>query len=123
MKCFACLAEKDPSSQSVYPYPEDDIVDDKPIASLMTIECQSSSERSDFRMAVMCHECWHRLASTLGIDMWIGQACWESLQPVIPFTRLPQVKSFLPVGVKQIDYEKWNAVNYEPLEMPCTLND
>lgn len=89
MKCLSCGAEKDMTVETVYPYPEDDCLCDGPIPQLLTIESQGRVS-NDFRKAVMCHDCWHRLETTRGIDMWIGQDCWESLQPVTTFDQLPR---------------------------------
>lgn len=98
-KCFSCGVEKELSKEVYYPYPEDNIDTEDPLIQLFTVECQGNN----FRMTVMCHECWHRLESTIGIDMWISQRCWESLNPVRPFDSLPLVKN----------EDKWNPENYE----------
>ncbi len=42
-KCLACGIEKDPSIKEIYPYPEDDIIDDVAIASFMEMDCQSNA--------------------------------------------------------------------------------
>ena len=66
-------------------------------------------DSAKFRTAVICHECWHRLESNGGIDLWIGQECWESLKPVIPFERLPFELPYDPGN-----QDKWKAENYMP---------
>ena len=106
-KCFSCGVEKDLSTSATYPYEEDNITTDSPVAQLFTVECEGDNGKGD-RMAVLCHECWHHLESNGGIDMWIGQRCWESLNPVIPFERLPKIILDWTEG-------KWDAGNYTPL--------
>ena len=108
MKCFSCGNDKDLNVQKSYPYPEDDCLCDDPISQLLTIECQGRNNY--FKMAVMCHDCWHRLQIGGGIDMWIGESCWESLNPIIHFSKLPNVLNYDEV----LAYEKWKAENYEP---------
>ncbi len=111
-KCFCCGVEKDLSVQVKYPYEEDNIATDIDVPQLFTVECQGQNEdpdnSGDFRMAVMCHDCWHRLETTRGIDMWIGQRCWESLNPITPFEKLPEI-------VLEYNEGKWDAENYAPV--------
>jgi hypothetical protein len=111
-QCFACGVEKDLSKEVIYPYGDDNITTEDTVPQLFMIECQGQKNRSDnswdFRAAVMCHDCWHRLEQTVGIDMWIGERCWESLNPVIPFARLPEI-------VLEVEEGKWKAENYIPL--------
>jgi hypothetical protein len=97
MKCLSCLTEKDPKSLERYPYSDryDGIDTETPGTPLCLIECQSNhridNEHCEFRMAVMCYECWHRLAqNTHGIDMWISERCWDTLNPKTPFSKLPK---------------------------------
>lgn len=96
MCCLACGAEKDMAVEAVYPYPEDDCLCDSPIPPLLDIDCQAEEAQPDggwgFRNAILCHECWHRLHAARGIDMWIGEACWQSLDPVTPFDQLPPIE-------------------------------
>jgi hypothetical protein len=82
-KCLACGVEKDTSVEEVYPFPEDGIMDDKPIAPLMDIECQGK----DWRVVTVCHSCCHKL----GVDMWSTEKCWLSLNPITPFEELPKL--------------------------------
>lgn len=113
MKCFSCGADKDLSEEKVYPYPEDGSLCDEPISQLLTIECQGKEDKPDgrWRLAVMCHDCWHRLQTSVGIDLWIGEKCWELLDPVTPFAGLPKV--FQGSGS-----EKWKAENYDLGRVP-----
>jgi hypothetical protein len=84
-KCHGCGAEKNPADLEVYPYPEDERLTEDPIPPLLTVECQPADPKSGWRMATVCHHCFHRL----DVDMWIGQRCWESLSPVTDFRDLP----------------------------------
>ncbi len=109
MKCFACGAEKDLSVKVVYPYDNDSLTQEMPIEQLLVVECQGKENRPDgswdFRAAIMCHECFHDLSQNRGIDMWIGQECWEFLKPVIPFAKLPAM------AVDESD-KRWEAESY-----------
>jgi hypothetical protein len=111
-KCFSCGAEKDLSVKIHYPYEEDHISTDALVPQLFTVECQGQKDNPDnswdFRMAVMCHECFHRLETNGGIDMWIGQQHWKFLNPVVPFDNLPKI-------VLEYNEGKWDAENYEPI--------
>jgi hypothetical protein len=82
-KCLACGIEKDTELREVYPYPEDGLID-KPIEPLMTIDCRGSD---DWRVVTVCHACFHKL----GVDMWISEAHWRDLNPIIPFEQLPKL--------------------------------
>ncbi len=111
MKCFGCGVEKDMSQLETYPYDGeyDAITQEFPIPPLQVVECEGKEDRSDFRAAVMCHECWHRLGNnTQGIDMWISQGCWESINPVVPFEKLPK-----PVLDGRV---MWKAESYDVKE-------
>jgi len=81
-KCLACGVEKDTSIKEVYPYPDDGIIDE-PIEPLMNIDCQGA----DWRVATVCHECFHKLEP----DMWISDRCWLALKPITPFDQLPKL--------------------------------
>lgn len=83
VKCHGCGVEKDPAVREVYPYPEDNIVTDRPIQPVFHLDCESDDE--DWRKVTVCHHCLHRLEP----DMWISRRCWESLNPVVPFEELP----------------------------------
>jgi hypothetical protein len=96
MLCLACGTAKDMATLEVYPYPKDDCLCDSPLPPLLDVDCQAAKVQPDgsweFRNAIMCHECWHKLVASRGIDMWIGQECWESLNPVTPFDKLPRIE-------------------------------
>lgn len=89
MKCYGCGIEKDISTEEVYPYPEDDTLSDKPLPPLFVIECESVARdekgHHEFRVVVVCHHCFHKLQP----DMWIGENCWNSINPVVSFDKLP----------------------------------
>ncbi len=82
MRCFACGIEKDLSVKEAYPFPHDGLIDE-PIEPLMVLEC----EWNDWRAAVVCHQCFHRLDP----DMWISAQCWRGLNPLRRFEDLPRV--------------------------------
>ena len=73
--------EKDTSVAEIYPYPDDSVVTDQPVDPLFAIDCQGG----DWRVAIVCHHCLHRLNP----DLWISERCWEGLDPVTPFGGLP----------------------------------
>ncbi len=81
INCLACGSAKDTSVKEPYPYPDDGILDDRPIAPLFAIECRGSG----WRVVIVCHHCIHKLDP----DMWISDRCWAALNPVTPFERLP----------------------------------
>lgn len=100
MKCLSCGIEKDLDKLETYPYCEDNLTNECPISPLLTVECKGDC----WKMAIMCHECWHHLSeNTQGIDMWISQSCWETLNPVTHFSSLPNVKQ----------EGKWDAKTYD----------
>lgn len=96
MHCFGCDIEKDTDILEVYPFEEDGLTDE-PIAPLMVLDCQGPlipndpNNYSEFRMVVVCHECFHKLSP----DMWIGQSCWEAINPTVPYNKLPMYVSGL----------------------------
>ena len=81
MKCLACGVEKDTAAKETYPFPDDGIVDDEPVVPLFAIECRGS----DWRVAIVCHRCLHKLQP----DMWISDSIWSSIMPLTPFSGLP----------------------------------
>jgi hypothetical protein len=91
MKCHGCGVEKDETVSEVYPYPDDNITQEKPIKPFMQLDCEGVDEEGDdsgtVKSVTVCHGCFHRLQP----DMWISQRCWESLNPVVPFEELPDV--------------------------------
>jgi hypothetical protein len=107
MKCFSCGCDKDLDKLEMYSH-NDSFTQDDPIEPLLTIECQD--DNGPYRMVVICHECWHRLCETIGIDMWISQVCWETLNPILPFAKLPIAINDL--SIDGFDHEKWKAINY-----------
>jgi hypothetical protein len=93
MKCLSCHVDKDLTKLEMYPYdgPFDGITQKKPLVPLACIQCEGKTA-GQWGMAIMCHECWHRLAeNTQGVDMWISEACWATLNPKTPFSQLPQI--------------------------------
>lgn len=84
-KCQGCGVQKDPKVFETYPYPEEERLCTNPITPLFSIDCQDYDFHGDWRIAVFCHECFHKLDP----DMWISRRCWESLNPVVPFLELP----------------------------------
>lgn len=87
MKCHGCGVEKDPAVKEVYPFPEDNIVTDRPIQPLHELDCEPTDDALPWKRVTVCHGCLHRLEP----DMWISQQCWESLNPVVRFSELPDV--------------------------------
>ena len=88
-KCLACGVEKNPSVNEIYPYPDDGIIDDRPIGPLMTLDCQGPrvGDATDWRVVTVCHDCFHKLDP----DMWISDRCWSALTPITPFDQLPKL--------------------------------
>jgi hypothetical protein len=94
MRCLACHADKDLLKFETYPYsgPHDNITQDRPLEPLCCVQCEGRTP-GEWGMAIMCNECFHRLSeNTQGVDMWISEACWETLQPKTPFSQLPPIK-------------------------------
>jgi hypothetical protein len=89
--CFGCGVEKDTSTLEFYPYPDEDGITDEPIEPFFILDCQGPIITNDpdgyceFRMVVVCHTCFHKLEP----DMWISKGCWEVINPVIPYEKLP----------------------------------
>src|SRR5271154_5182881 len=89
--CFGCNIEKDTQELEVSPFAEEDGLTDNPIEPFFVIDCQGPRIPNDpekyfeFRMAVVCHTCFHRLSP----DMWISKNCWEQINPTVPYGRLP----------------------------------
>ncbi len=105
IKCFGCGIEKDTTLLEVCPYPEAHLCDD-PIPPLLVVECEGSGgfgSKDGFRACVVCHKCY----AALDMDMWIGEACWERLNPMILHRDLPYTLT------EEITYgDKWNAESY-----------
>jgi len=87
-KCLSCGVEKDINSLEVYPYEGDCIITDEPVQPLIDIECQSVIDHTDFRLASICHSCFHKVQP----DMWMSAAEWKSLKPNTAFSDLPKLK-------------------------------
>jgi hypothetical protein len=108
MKCYGCGIEKDLTKDEIYPWPEDERLTEDPIPPLLMLECQRGlplpgEPCGDFKAVIVCHSCFHKLDP----DMWIGEACWRSISPVIPFDNLP------PVLLKDQGHE-WESVSRYP---------
>jgi len=90
-KCLACGVEKETSAKEIYPYPDDGIIDDRPIEPFMSIDCQGPrvGDVTDWRVVTVCHDCFHKLDA----DMWISDRCWLALNPITPFDRLPKLET------------------------------
>ena len=78
-KCLACGIEKDIDLHEIYPYPDDCITTEELIEPLIELECQMDNDCSDFRIATVCFDCFHKLEP----DMWISESMWESLNPLV----------------------------------------
>lgn len=114
MKCLSCGSEKDTGGESIYLHSGeyDHLIQSEPIPMLLVVECEGDDGS---RMAILCHDCWHRLGeNTQGIDMWISDRCWETLNPVIPFADLPEPKDLSHLPDSERRRTKWNASTYLP---------
>jgi hypothetical protein len=105
MTCMACGVEKDTATEEIYPFPDDGIVVDRPVAPLFAIECQGplltsnadgTVTTSDWRVVVVCHRCLHRLSP----DVWISDEIWAAIDPATPFAALPR-----PAGDESIRFK------------------
>jgi hypothetical protein len=105
LKCFGCGAQKDTDVLEASPYAEEDGIVDYPIGPLHVIDCQRGLiGASEWKVVVVCHECFHKLDP----DMWISENCWKSLNPVVPFEKLPLLSK--DADRKQRD----DPANYQP---------
>jgi hypothetical protein len=89
MKCMACGVEKALEASEAYPFPGR--MCNESISPLLAIECEGDGgfgSDSPFKVVVVCHQCFEKLDP----DMWIGEKCWRSLNPVTPYEELPLVK-------------------------------
>lgn len=86
MRCYGCGIFKEVDNNELYPYPDEDGITDNPILPLFTLECQT---QSGYKAVVVCHECFHKLQP----DLWIGENCWLSLNPIVPIANLPDVST------------------------------
>lgn len=103
MKCFGCGVEKDPSKLEIYSHPETDRICTDPVLPLFVLECQPSKLMQPWKIAVVCHECFHKLNP----DMWIGEQCWNSINPKTTFENLP---------LDNIKDYKWDPTKYQTLK-------
>ena len=98
MKCFCCGVEKDLNALEISSTSEEDGLVDEPISPLAVLECCSLDSKI-WKIAVICHKCFHKLEP----DMWIDEACWDAMKPAIAFDKLPEVK----------ESDKWNPISYD----------
>lgn len=83
-KCQCCGIEKDPQVLEVYPWSDEDGITERPVPPFFMVEIVDYSGPPT-RMCRICHSCYHRLQP----DMWSARSHWESLDPVVPFPKLP----------------------------------
>jgi hypothetical protein len=89
--CFGCNVEKDTEVLEVSPFAEEDGLTGNPICPFLVLDVQGNripndpDNYSEFRMTVVCFDCFHRLEP----DMWISKNCWDNIHPTIPYDRLP----------------------------------
>ena len=90
MKCYGCGIEKDLSKEEIYPFPEEHRLCTDPIPPLFVLECEIRMypSPSKWKAVVVCHNCF----SKLNPDMWISDSCWNSLNPIIPIDKLPDMR-------------------------------
>lgn len=108
MHCYGCGAAKDMTAEEVYPWPDEQSLGDGPLPPLFCIECVGVARGhpgDGYRMAVVCHACFHRLDP----DMWIGERAWAGLNPRVPYDRLPRPLDDVPYE------DRWNPANYPEL--------
>jgi hypothetical protein len=86
MKCYGCGITKNTAVMEPYPYPEEDHCSTRPMEPLFVLDCSPEAIGTGHRAVVVCHECFHKLDP----DLWISEKCWRSLNPVVPFERLPK---------------------------------
>ena len=97
--CFGCGAEKDIRYLETYPFPDEDGICDDPIGPLFVLDCQGPQIPNDpngyceYRKTLVCHACFHALSP----DMWISKEGWESLNPKVPYDKLPMCDQKPPV--------------------------
>jgi len=110
IRCLACGTEKNLDELEIFPH-EDMLTQDEPIQALVTIECQSNDDPADFRIAIVCHDCYFKLEP----DMWISEACWLEINAITPFSVLPIAKEFdyTKEGVACGDV-RWDPASYFP---------
>ena len=100
LKCFSCGVEKDTNVLETYPWEEDGFCLDDPVMPLIVMECQS--RENIWKAVVHCHSCHHKIQP----DMWMSESEWSSLNPIIPFDKLPEVK------INEMGYTDFNPESY-----------
>ncbi len=96
MKCLCCGA--DGTGEAFYPYDDGKLDTSKPLPKLLTIEAQPTTKGEPFKLLILCHDCWHKLEGDNGPDMWTAQEYYEALNPITPFTDLPEQEHQRPDG-------------------------
>jgi len=97
--CFGCGAEKDITVLEISPSAEEDGLCDELITPLHILDCQGpiilndTNGYSEYRMTAVCNICFHALSP----DMWISKSCWESINPKIPYDKLPMYNQELAI--------------------------
>jgi hypothetical protein len=91
MKCHVCGVDKDPDTLEVFPWHEEHGIVDYPIEPLFDLDCQPGDPGNiagrPWKKITFCHTCFHRLNP----DMWTCQKHYEALNPVTPFSELPDL--------------------------------
>lgn len=85
IRCFGCNIEKDTEKRETYPYDSDGVINDSPIQPLFIIDVQGSGNFGDFKSAIVCHECFHRL----DMDQWTSREIWERLKFITKYEDMP----------------------------------
>lgn len=80
---------------------------DIPISPLLVVEFEpwEPYKHLEWKAGLVCHKCF----AALHMDMWCSSRCWESLNPITPFERLPDI---LEPGDDEDYQKKWNEANY-----------
>jgi hypothetical protein len=104
-RCYGCGVEKDMNVLESSPWAKEDHLTDQPIPPLSVLEIEPDADDADWRIGVVCHECFHKLSP----DMWISESCWKRIDPRVPLTDLPFNTD--PEGMDEI-VKKWDAASY-----------
>lgn len=97
--CYACGERKILEQLEVYQY-ESPPMTFEPIKPLMVIPVVDGE--APIRAAIVCHACIHKIDP----DMWIAKADWNGLEPVVPF-------SLLPEAFEAVE-NRWDVRSYGP---------
>lgn len=102
-RCWACGVEKDTAVLEVCPYPEAHLCDD-PLPPLFVVELEpwKPYEHLNWKAGVVCHQCF----ALLDMDMWCSSNCWNDLEPLTPFEKLPDMLA------RDDSDSCWNVDNY-----------